>query len=306
MIENLDSETYLYKRIEKKDTNFNVWIIYPGCYSFSMSSLGYLWIYKLIDDLESVDVERICSDTVKTRIMFQDVDLFGFSFSFDLDFLNVFKLLEKYNIPIKSAQRTEDMPLVFGGGPVLTANPAPYSDFFDFIVIGDGEVSNIEAIKLCQRLKGHAKDDILKALSDIDGIYVPKYPKNLVKKSNCELEKCIYSPILCAKSFFKNTLILEIARGCSNRCGFCIASYINLPARFADYDMIINIMEKGLKHTHKIALLGALISAHPDFSKICSFIREKRKTIADLELSVSSLRVDSVEPEVIETRSEER
>src|SRR5574344_770677 len=301
MIENLLNETYLYNHVEKKETDFNVWMAYPGCYSFSMSSLGYLWIYKIIDDLEKVNVERICSDSEKTRIMLQDVDLFGFSFSFDLDFLNVFKMLEKYNIPIKSAQRTEDMPLVFGGGPVLTANPAPYSDFFDFIVIGDGEVSNIEAIKLCQRLKGHAKDDILKALSDIDGIYVPKYPKNIVKKSNCELEKCIYSPILCEKSFFKNTLIMEIARGCSNRCGFCVASYLNLPTRFVKYEQIIDIIEKGLPHTHKIALLGALISAHPDFERICEYIREKRKEIADLELSVSSLRADSINPEVIKT-----
>ncbi|MEI8128214.1 MAG: radical SAM protein, partial [bacterium] len=143
------SEFFLYNRL-KKNTDYNVWMAFPGIYSFSMSSIGYLWICKNIDLLEDVNLERICTNTTKTSFMVQDVDLIGFSFSFDLDFLNIFKILEKHKIPLKSVDRNELHPLIFGGGPVLSSNPEPFSAFFDFIIVGDGEEVNIEAIKICQ------------------------------------------------------------------------------------------------------------------------------------------------------------
>lgn len=295
------TEKYLYTPLINKNTNYNMWMAFPGIYSFSMSSLGYLWLFKKLDLLEDINVERICTDTSKTKFMIKDVSLVGFSFSFDLDFLNIFKILEKYKIPLKADERNENHPLIFGGGPVLTANPEPFSSFFDFIIIGDGENSNIEAVKTCKNLRDRTKNEILQELSKIEGIYVPSLKQKKVVKANCVLSECIYSPILTEKSFFKNTFIIEIARGCANRCGFCLASYLNLPARFIDYDEVIKAIDKGLEHTDKIALLGALISAHPRFEEICNYIYEKRKTNPKLELSVSSLRADSIEPNVIKT-----
>ena len=129
------SEQFLYEVLKNKNTDFNVWMAFPGIYSFSMSSLGYLWICKNIDMLEDVNLERICTDTKTTKFMIKDINLIGFSFSFDLDFLNVFKMLEQYKIPLKSCDRTENHPLIFGGGPVLSANPEPFSAFFDFVII---------------------------------------------------------------------------------------------------------------------------------------------------------------------------
>jgi radical SAM superfamily enzyme YgiQ (UPF0313 family) len=48
-------------------------------------------------------------------------------------------LLEQQGIPVRASQRTDEHPLVFGGGPVLTANPEPYAEFFDVVLLGDGE-----------------------------------------------------------------------------------------------------------------------------------------------------------------------
>ena len=294
------SEQFLYNRL-KKNSDYNVWMAFPGIYSFSMSSIGYLWICKNIDLLEDVNLERICTNTKKTKFMVQDVNLIGFSFSFDLDFLNIFKMLEKYKIPLKSSDRSEIHPLIFGGGPVLSSNPEPFSTFFDFIIVGDGEQVNLEAIKICKEKKGAPKEEILKALASIEGIYVPSLNQMEIKKINCELPECIFTPILSEESFFKNTFIIEIARGCSNRCGFCLASYLNLPQRFVEYEKIIESIDLGLKYTNKIALLGALISSHPEFEKICSYIYDKVQENPHVELSVSSLRADAIEPNVIKT-----
>lgn len=300
------TEKYLYETTKNKDTDadFNVWMAFPGISAFALSSLGYLWLFKTIDMLEDVNIERISTDTSKTRLMLKNIDLIGFSFSFDLDFLNIFKMLEKHKIPLKSADRTEDCPIIFGGGPVLTSNPEPFRDFFDFIIIGDGEEINVQAIQTCKVNKGKPKAEILKELSKIDGIYVPSLEaieKNKIKKATCPLSECIYTPILSEKSFFKNTFIIEIARGCANRCGFCMASYLNLPHRFVEYEQIIEAIDLGLQHTNKLALLGALISAHPRFNDICDYIYTKWQENPKIEMSVSSLRADSVEPNVIKT-----
>lgn len=314
----MNNEKFLYTNLKNKNANFNVWMAFPGIYSFSMSSLGYLEICKNIDLLEDVNLERICTDTQKTKIMIQDVNLIGFSFSFDLDFLNIFKILDKYKIPLKSSQRSENHPLIFGGGPVLSSNPEPFSEFFDFIIIGDGEGDgndlplteeclinrngvNIKAINICKNIKNKTKQEILEELSNIEGIYVPSLKQKKVKKVSCKLSECIFTPILSERSFFKNTFIMEIARGCHNRCGFCLASYLNLPQRFVEYEKIIKCIDLGLKHTNKIALLGALISAHPQFDEICNYIYEKNQENANIELSVSSLRADAISAIAVQT-----
>ena len=120
-------EKTLYNKILKNNTDYNVWFAFPECNSFSLSSLGYMWLYKELDELEHVFVERINTDTVSTQIMSSDVDALAFSFSFDFDFLNIFKIMEKFSIPLKRTERSEKSPFVFAGGPVLTCNPMPYS-----------------------------------------------------------------------------------------------------------------------------------------------------------------------------------
>lgn len=293
------SEQYLYNKNIEKNNDFVMWMAFPGIYSFSMSSLGYLWMFKTIDSKTDVNIERICLDTEKTAYNVSDVKLFGFSFSFDTDFLTIFSMLEKYNIPLKSKER-ENFPLIFAGGPVVTANPEPYKEFFDFFIIGDGEDINIKAVEICKENQYKPKKVILEMLSEIEGIYVPEFAKN-VKKLTKKLDECIYTPILSEDAFFKNTFIIEMARGCFNRCGFCLASYLNLPLRCTPYDELINTIDFGLKYTNKIALLGAQISAHPKFHDVCKYIYDKIQNGQKIEMSVSSLRVDAVCNDVIKS-----
>ncbi len=296
------SEIYLYDRQLNKNTDYNVWMGFPGCTSFSLSSLGYMWLFKSLDEESGINVERICTDTQTTRISPKDVDAICFSFSFDMDFLSIFSILDKYNIPLKSKDRNENYPLIFAGGPVVTANPEPYKDFFDFFIVGDGDKCNLETVKICRqyKLEGKSKQEILEQLLQIDGIYVPC--KSIeVKKSHYDLSECVYTPIISDESFFSNTFIIEVSRGCFNRCGFCVASYLNLPVRFVDYETIIEKLELGLKYTNKVALLGALISAHPRFNDICEYIYNRVQSGETIEMSVSSLRADAISPDVIKT-----
>ncbi len=294
-------EKFLYKRNTKKNADYNIWFAFPGCYSFAMSSLGYLHIFKLMDEMDEVNVERVYSDSTKTEIQFKDVNAIAFSSSFDLDFMSIFPMFDKYKIPYKAANRDETMPIIFCGGPVVTANPIPYKDFFDFMIIGDGENLNTKVVTILADNKDLPKPEILKILAKLDGVYVPTLNQPTVIKNSCKIENCVYTPILSDDAFFKDMFILEISRGCANCCGFCMASYLNLPVRFAPYENIIEALNLGLKYTNKIALLGAQVSIHPKFKQICKYIYNRVQENPEIEMSISSLRVDAVDDSIIKT-----
>lgn len=278
-----------------------MWFFFPGPESFAMSSLGYLWLFKDIDEREDINIERVYSDSKTTKIMRNEISLIGISNSFDMDFLEVFKFLEKNQYEFKAKERKETDPLIFAGGPVITANPEPYKEIYDFMIIGDGEDVNTQVIETCKLNQDKTKQEILEILSNIEGVYVPCIEQKTIKKITKKLTQCIYTPILSEKSFFPNTFILEVERGCANRCGFCLASYINLPLRFVPFEKIIEAIDLGLTNTNKIALLGAQLTAHPKFEDICKYIEHKIDNGENIEMSVSSLRVDSFKPEIVNT-----
>lgn len=278
-----------------------MWFASPCPESFALASLGYLWLFRQIDMLPDINIERVYADSKTTQIPANKVNLIAFSFSFDMDFLSVFSILEKNKFNFKAKDRAETDPLIFAGGPVITSNPEPYKDIFDFMIIGDGEETNLKAVNICKNNQDKPKSEILKLLSNIEGIYVPSAGQSSVKKSTKKLSECVYTPIITAKSFFHDTFILEVERGCANRCAFCLASYINLPIRFVPYDELIKTIDLGLKYTNKIALLGAQVTAHPKFKDVCRYIDDKIKNGEEIEMSVSSLRVDSFVPEIVQT-----
>ena len=296
-----NKDIYLYNHNEYKKADFNVWMAFPGPEAFALSSLGFLWMYKSLDECQDINIEMVFQDTKRTKIHKANLDMMGFSFSFDMDFYNIFGMLEHYGFALKSVDRKEYEPLIFVGGPVVTANPEPYKEFFDFFIIGDGEDLNLKTVQICKENKEKSKREILEILSKIDGVYVPSVNQNYVKKITKKLSECIYTPIISERAFFKNTFIVEVERGCANRCGFCLASYLNLPIRFVDYDEIISTIELGLQHTNKIALLGAQITAHPRFKDICRYISNKIKNGQQISMSISSMRVDAFCPEIVET-----
>jgi len=290
-------ETKLYT--PNKNGDFVFWFCFPAVNSFALSSLGYLWLLKEAENLDDIITEKITTDTEKTKFRPSDVDLMAFSMSFDFDFLNVFKILEKYKIPFKSSEREESYPLIFAGGPVVSANPEPYKEIFDFFIIGDGEETNNLIIKTVKDNREKSRNEILKILSEIEGVYVPKYPKNKIIKLTKPLDTCIYSTIISDEAFFKKTFIIEIERGCSNCCRFCLASFLNLPVRHVKFETLREIIDLGLSKTNKIAFLGAQVSAHPNFKEICEYIDKKKDEIPDLEMNFSSLRVDAITPKVV-------
>ncbi len=312
-VQKMMNEAFLYPQKPFDKNNLNVWLAYPGIYNFGMSALGFLTVFQQYDSDENINAERIFIDTKTTQIDARKLNVLSFSFSFELDFLSIFKILEKFHIPLYAKDRDDSFPLIAGGGPVLTANPEPFCQMFDYIEIGDAENKSKIITDTIRLNLGKSKKDILIELAKIEGVYVPAFTvfdeKNgmktldgqpyTVKKSTDNLQgNCVTTPILTEKSFFKNTYIIEIARGCPQKCAFCNTSHINSPYRVCDYDLITKKIDDALQYTHKFAFLGAAIAAHPRFEDLCEYVANKKDLYPDIELSVSSLRADGVSDKV--------
>lgn len=293
------SEIFLYQTNKTEETKLNVWCAFPAVYNFGMSALGYLAVFQMLDCIDGIYAERIFTDTKKTKIKRDEVDVISFSFSFEVDFLGIMSMLEKYKIPFLAKEREENEPLIYGGGPVLSANPEPFAELFDFIMIGDAEPHIKEVFEYLKENTDKTKQEKLEHLAKIEGVYVPSL-KNKVKKVTASLDKCISTPILTDKSFFSNTFIIELERGCPQCCAFCLTSFLNRPVRYCSYEEIIEKIELGLKYTNKLAFLGALICAHPKIDDICQYIIDKINSGMELEVTVSSLRADYVSDKTLE------
>ena len=197
--EALRKEIFLFTR--KQGGYINVLNCFPNSYEVGMASLGYQLVFKLFSEHEKTSTYRYFTNFYEKFP--RDIHLVSFSVSWELDFINIIKTLEDLNIPLLSKDRDMSHPLIYGGGPVLTANPEPWADFFDFITIGDcennidGIVSqtekffgfsggrnfgkdenlendeNAEDVTNEQQILNGSRGDKLRCFEEIPGIYVP-------------------------------------------------------------------------------------------------------------------------------------
>lgn len=301
------NEIYLYKKNPNEGQTINVGLSYPSTYYYGMSVLGYLSLFKEFDKNEHVCAQRIFLNSKMLAFEPKHLDILGFSCVFELDILQILKILKKYGFNLNAQKRKKKIPLIFAGGPVITSNPEPFANFFDFMIIGDGEGTAKEITETYIKNKNKPKTEILKELSKVNGIYVPSLYKTkynhqkiqsfipisndtvrFVKKRTTISSKCLYSPIISENTFYSNTVFIELARGCPFECKFCTAHWQNQPTRFYELKHIKKAIKKASKHAKKIVFIGAMISLHPDFDEICLYL-SKLKTKRNFQVEFSSL-----------------
>ena len=144
---------------------------FPNEYTVGITSLGYQVVWATLAMRSDLDVSRLFTDVHET--LPQSPELVGFSLSWELDYVNILNLLEFLEVPLRSAVRGDNHPLIFGGGPVLSANPEPFADFFDVILVGDGEDLLGNFIDAYQSVRSADRSTKLHRLAQVPGIYIP-------------------------------------------------------------------------------------------------------------------------------------
>lgn len=313
------SETLLFEPALPTATAIPLIFAFPNTYSVGITSLGYQSIWAILASREEVQVSRLFLDAQET--LPRSPQLVGFSFSWELDYGNILTLLERLEIPLLSRERSEVHPLVFGGGPVLTANPEPFAEFFDLILLGDGETLVPDFINAYQTVKLESRAKQLLYLSQIAGIYVPSlyivdYRDSLgpitaitpldsaipatVQKQTHRSNSLLTSTVVTPAAAWENIFMVEVVRSCPEMCRFCLASYLTLPFRSADLQAsLIPAIERGLQVTSRLGLLGASVSQHPEFASLLNYLAQPQ--YAEVRLSIASVRTNTVTPQLAQT-----
>src|SRR4030042_7009292 len=172
----------------------SICLIYPNSYYVGMSNLGFQTLYRSLNAEDDVVCERAFLPNPEDLKEYQqtqtplfslesqkpvsDFDILAFSVSFENDFINILTLLELAHLSMESRLRSGGFPLVMAGGVAVFLNPEPLSDFFDLFVLGEAEEvlqEILEVYRTSLTEKGWRKEDLLRKLSGIEGIYVPAF-----------------------------------------------------------------------------------------------------------------------------------
>ena len=235
--------------------------------------------------------------------------------------MNVLNLLEFLEIPLRSSKRHAEHPLVFGGGPVLSANPEPYADFFDLILLGDGEDLLINFIETFQTVRDADRATQLKTLAQVPGVYVPSLYEVVyhrpdgpiasiqplaaaipaqVKMQTYRGSTLAASTVVTEHAAWSKIYLVEVVRSCPEMCRFCLASYLTLPFRTPSLaGTLLPAIERGLAVTDRIGLLGASVTQHPEFESLLDYLSQP--AYDQVRLSLASVRTNTVTLKLAQT-----
>jgi radical SAM superfamily enzyme YgiQ (UPF0313 family) len=307
-----NEERLLFTPASSQNDAISLIFAFPNEYRVGITSLGYQLIWARLALRSDIAVSRLFTDIQES--LPRSPELFGFSFSWELDYVNILNLLESRQIPLQSQQRDEQHPLVFGGGPVLTANPEPFADFFDLILLGDGEELLDNFIDAYQSVRNKPRAEQLESLAQVPGIYVPSLyeviyhaPDEAIKSIqplNSSIPAQIYkqtyrgnvlsaSTVVTPKAAWENIFMVEVVRSCPEMCRFCLASYLTLPFRTASLEAsLLPSIAQGLQVTDRIGLLGASVTQHPEFETLLDYLAQSKYD--HVRLSIASVRTNTV------------
>ncbi|MEE8186015.1 MAG: TIGR03960 family B12-binding radical SAM protein [Thermodesulfobacteriota bacterium] len=315
-------------------------LAFPDVYEIGMSHMGLQILYQILNMRPDIACERVYSpwpdmetllrekeivlSTLESEIPLKNSDIVGFSLQHELSYTNVLNILDLGGIPLYARERGDKDPLVIGGGP-STFNPEPVADFFDAFLVGDGEEAILEVadILIDANDENAGREEKLKRLSRIEGVYIPSYfdvsynddwtikeirplfhgYEKVRKRTTPDLNKvpATTRPVVPFVQAIHNRLGFEIARGCTRGCRFCQAGIIYRPVRERDPDEILRIIEESLNNTgyDELSLLSLSTG---DYSCIEELLVRLMEMLTERKVAVSlpSMRVGTLSPRLAE------
>ncbi|MBI2422032.1 MAG: TIGR03960 family B12-binding radical SAM protein [Candidatus Hydrogenedentes bacterium] len=309
------------------EVELRVCFFFPDLYELGLGNLGIHILYAILNELDWVWAERAYSPAPDMEAILRErelplfmheskdsldvCDLIGFTLQSELTFTNIINAIDMAGMALRTADRPEDAPLIFAGGPAVF-NPEPIAPFIDFFVIGEGEDVILEIVEALRPLKGATRTEKLKVMAQIEGVYVPSlYPfetmpdgqilpredaPKIVKRLVQTLDGAHYPTkyIVPFTQLVHDGIGLEVLRGCTQGCRFCQAGMVTRPVRERTLKNIDYLMEETLKNTGFEAVSLVSLSTC-DFSRPRTLVKQAaaRAHKDNVSISLPSLRLDS-------------
>ena len=320
-----------------KDTsqvNIRFAMCFPDVYEIGMSHLGIQILYDMFNKREDVWCERVYSPWedlhkimkeqqiplfgLESQEPIKNFDFLGMTLQYEMCYTNILQILDLSQIPYLAKDRTEEDPIVLGGGP-CSYNPEPIADFFDLFYIGEGEERYDELFDLYNAMKqrGASRKEFLHEAAKIEGIYVPSLyevsykedgtiaaftpvyddiPRTIKKQVCMDLAAAPYpeKPVVPFIKATQDRIVLEIQRGCIRGCRFCQAGMIYRPNREKNVARLKELARKMIAATgyEEISLSSLSSSDYSELDELISFLIEECRE-KKINISLPSLRIDA-------------
>ena len=313
---------------------------FPDVYEIGMSHLGIQILYDMFNRRDDVYCERVYSPwmdldpimreqkiplfAVESQDPIKKFDFLGITIQYEMCYTNILQVLELSQIPLHAEDRTEEDPIVIGGGP-CTYNPEPIAPFFDLFYMGEGEVVYFDLIDRYKEIKarGGSRREFLEQAAQIPGIYVPGFydvtykedgtieamtpnnphaPQTVSKQLVMDMSDTWYpeKPVVPYLRATQDRVVLEIMRGCIRGCRFCQAGMVYRPVRERSLEELKRLARTMLKSTgHEEISLSSLSSS--DYTKlegIVNFLIDEFDG-KGVNVSLPSLRIDAFSLDVM-------
>ena len=276
-----------------------VLLAYPGPARAGLSSLAVHGIYSLINSVDGAACDLIFSDSPSSFFLSlnpREFDIIAFSVTYENHLFEVIRLLNQWGIePLR--EKRKGAPIIIGGGIGLYYNPAPFIPILDAVYLGEAEG------RLEELIKALTESPSLETLSSFDNVLLTheytytydglltssiKGPKKKIFRSKLFPVTLTHSCFVLEDTAFKDMFLIELNRGCTERCRFCIASYMGLPYREKEISVVEKAVSIASKYGLRVGLIGAGVTDYSKMEELYRILSKYR-----VKASFSSLKASS-------------